>query len=120
VAYRLDLPEHSAVHPVFHVSQLKQAVGGKYAITSSVPGGLSSMQVPEKILQHRLSARGSRPVLQVLVKWMALPESLSTWEDLVALKQKFPAAPAWGQAVAKEGGGVTAATIVPGDIEDWR
>jgi hypothetical protein len=78
------------------------------------------MQVPEKILQHRLSARGSRPVLQVLVKWMALPESLSTWEDLVALKQKFPAAPAWGQAVAKEGGGVTAATVVPGDIEDWR
>lgn len=29
---------------------------------------------------------------------------MATWEDKVTLKQCFPRAPAWGQAVSKEGG----------------
>jgi hypothetical protein len=45
--------------------------------------------------------------MQVLVKWTALPESLSTWEDLEALKQRFPVALAWGQAISKDWGGDT-------------
>jgi hypothetical protein len=35
---------------------------------------------------------------QVLIKWSDSPESLATWEDLEALRQRFPLAPAWGQA----------------------
>jgi hypothetical protein len=39
-----------------------------------------------------------------MVKWSDSPESLATWEDLEALKQRFPRVPAWGQ-VATYGGG---------------
>jgi hypothetical protein len=78
VAYKLALPENSLVHPVFHVSQLKQVVGSKYQVTSSIPTGLSCLQVPEKVLRQRLASNGSHIVMQALIKWTALPESLST------------------------------------------
>jgi hypothetical protein len=47
---------------------------------------LSSLQVPEKVLQRRLVAHGVKTIMQVLIKWLSLPESLSTWEDMEALK----------------------------------
>jgi hypothetical protein len=96
------------VHPVFHVSQLKKAVGSKVAV-SSLPQELSELQVLEKVLQHRLINRGVRSVLQGLIQWSSAPASLAMWEDLEALRQHFPAAPAWGQAGAYGGGDVSAA-----------
>jgi hypothetical protein len=36
-------------------------------------------------------------VQQVLVEWSGLPRDLATWEDLEALRQCFPFAPAWGR-----------------------
>jgi hypothetical protein len=78
VAYKLKLPEASKVHLVFHVSQLKQAVGNKYPVTPIVPNGMFNMQVPELVLQCRMVVCGSRSVMQVLVKWSWLPESLAT------------------------------------------
>jgi hypothetical protein len=110
VAYKLDLPESSRVYPVFHVSHLKQAVGSKFPVTPVVPDGLLHMQVPEQVLQRHLVARGKKFVMQVLVRWSSLPESLATWEDLDAIKQRFPAAPAWGRPASKEGGSVKKAT----------
>jgi hypothetical protein len=46
---------------------------------------------------------------QLLIKWSNWPVSLSTWEDEEAIKQQFSKAPAWGQAVVKEGGNVSRA-----------
>jgi hypothetical protein len=43
----------------------------------------------------------------VLVKWNNLPKELSTWEDFEALKQEFPRATAWGQAVLQGRGNVS-------------
>jgi hypothetical protein len=41
---------------------------------------------------------GSDVRLQVLIQWSGLPAALATWEDVEALRQRFPRAPAWGQA----------------------
>lgn len=48
--------------------------------------------------------RGRDAIVQALVRWNDSLEDLATWEDLDSLKQRFPRAPAWGQAVSKEAG----------------
>jgi hypothetical protein len=95
VAYRLQLPSTSAIHRVVHVSQLKPATGFK----GMVAGDL-------QVLETRMISKGSAQVAQVKVLWSGMTD-LATWEDLDALKQQFPRAPAWGQAVTQEGGNVS-------------
>jgi hypothetical protein len=106
VAFRLDLPEHSSVHPVFHDSQLKQAVGATHQVTPTLPSDFAIHLAPEQVLQTRTVVRGTSSMSQVLVKWNNLPSALTTCEDYKALRQEFPRATAWGQAVFQEGGNV--------------
>lgn len=84
VAYKLELPRSSQIHPVFHVSQLKRAVPTNTVI-ASLPSALNGLQVPEAILQRRVitTSSGVRP--QVLIKWSNSPVALSTWEDFEAI-----------------------------------
>jgi hypothetical protein len=103
-AYKLQLPSSSAIHPVFHVSQLKQAVTDQTEVVSTMPSDIDCPRVPERVLQRRLVTKGVHPVQQVLVKWSNWPLELSTWEDAIALQQMYPMAPAWGQAATQEGG----------------
>jgi hypothetical protein len=85
VAYRLELPEHASIHPVFHVSQLKKAMGSKHQVILTMPADFALHLAPEQILQSRLVRRGHNQVQQVLVKWNNLPSELATWEDFEAL-----------------------------------
>ena len=41
VAYRLELPSYTSIHPVFHVSQLRKAIGTSN-IATNIPFQLSS------------------------------------------------------------------------------
>lgn len=51
-----------------------------------------------QVLPSHGICKGQRLVQQVLVTWSGLPDELATWEDQEALHQRFPLAPAWGQA----------------------
>jgi hypothetical protein len=106
VAYRLQLPDHSSVHPVVHVSQLRRAAGFKGSVSTQLPAIASQFRIPQQVLGSRLITRGANQVAQVRVRWSELPDDLATWEDYVALKQAFPQAPAWGQAGFQELGSV--------------
>lgn len=108
VAYKLELPASSRIHPIFHVSQLKKAVASSVPV-AQLPQSLTGFQVPERILQRRLNADG---LSQILIQWSGMPASLATWEDALLLHQRFPHAPAWGQAGSHRRG------IVTGKVEE--
>jgi hypothetical protein len=98
VAYRLELPNSSHIHPVVHVSQLKMATCFKGTASPTLPTSLPEHSVPYRILQTRGLTSGNHLVQQVLVEWSSLPRELATWEDKDALQQYFLGTPAWGQA----------------------
>ena len=68
VAYRLELTSHASIHLVFHVSQLRKAIGTSTA-TPDIPPQLSSeMELvvePEDILQIQQQLLGDANVLKV-------------------------------------------------------
>jgi hypothetical protein len=100
VAYKLDLPETSRIHPVVHVSQLKRHIASSIQATtdlSSVCTDPSQALVPEVFLETRYVMKGGSTVKQFLVQWTGLPASMATWEEMEDLKRRFRKAPAWGQ-----------------------
>jgi hypothetical protein len=109
----LALPSSSAIHPIFHVSLLKRAVSRRYQVHTELLNPDSNLQIPLQVLDHRLHQYPTHTTPQVLVRWSHLPVQLSTWEDEDTLRQEFPRALAWGQAVSKGGEGVTDQTLTP-------
>lgn len=93
VAYKLQLPLTSKIHPVFHVSLLKKKVGDAPAALSTLPpidkqGVLQWL--PEQILQRSCVRKRNKPVTQWLIKWSGLPNEDATWEDAHNIAQRFP------------------------------
>lgn len=93
VAYKLQLPPGSLVHPVFHVSLLKKKIGSKHAVTTELPkiGPEEQFLVfPYKLLQRRSVKRNNRAVVQWLIQWThSIPED-ATWEDAATIIEQFP------------------------------
>jgi hypothetical protein len=62
VAYRLELPSSSGIHPVFHVSLLNKVVGKSQNVSSMLPSEDVELQVLEKVLGRCMIARGIHPI----------------------------------------------------------
>lgn len=92
VAYKLELPVHSKIHNVFHVSQLRKHVGDMVVSTTLPYQSEDPLQLkePEAIIDRMTVKRRGRAVTKVLVKWKhQLPED-ATWEFYFDLKKKYP------------------------------
>ena len=84
MAYKLELPTSSRVHPVFHVSCLNKVIRDKIPIQSSFPDldeiGNVILET-KKISKKRTKQLRNRVITEYLVKWKNLPLEDSTWED---------------------------------------
>ncbi|XP_075101120.1 uncharacterized protein LOC142176753 [Nicotiana tabacum] len=84
VAYQLDLPHGSQIHPVFHISQLKRRVGpaivpNQQPLVCDSDGRV--LVQPLAILKRRMVKFNNAATVKVLVQWTNLSEEEATWED---------------------------------------
>ncbi|KAG6401025.1 hypothetical protein SASPL_137870 [Salvia splendens] len=82
-AYRIELPASARIHPVFHVSLLKRAIG-EATTEADLPNGLDETDppcLPEKVLDTRTAQHEGEAVDQVLVKWLGIDDNEATWMD---------------------------------------
>jgi len=99
------------VHPVFHVSQLKEFHPDHtpvFAELPPVPSLDTSETIPEAVLDRRLVKKGNSAIPQALIKWSNIPAEAATWEDWDVLKHRFPEILSWGQESSQGGAVVTA------------
>ena len=84
MAYKLELPVASRVHPVFHVSCLNKVIGDKLPIQTILleldEEGKIILE-PEAVTETRTQQLRNRSILEYLIKWKNLSTEDSTWED---------------------------------------
>jgi hypothetical protein len=89
VAYQLELPASSRIHPVFHVSLLKPCYGQPTSQISPIPApGVfpPSSPIPTAVLNRRLSRLGKE---ELLIEWEGLPNSEASWVDKDEFQLQF-------------------------------
>ncbi|XP_071718877.1 uncharacterized protein [Rutidosis leptorrhynchoides] len=93
VAYRLLLPSTSQIHPVFHVSQLKQRKGDAPDSAGTIPPIDTNSVLaakPIKILARRMVKRNNRPDILFLIHWQGANEEDATWERAADIMLRYP------------------------------
>ncbi|KAM2009874.1 hypothetical protein EV1_004345 [Malus domestica] len=84
MAYHLNLPRDSKIHPVFHVSLLKKKIGDAITPTQNLPPidstGLLHWQ-PEKVLDRGMFKKKNAAITKWLIQWTGLPPEDTTWEE---------------------------------------
>ena len=84
MAYKLELPAASRLHPVFHVSCLKKVIGDKLPVQTIFleldEEGKITLE-PEAVIETRTRQLRNRSISEYLIKWKKLSAEDSTWED---------------------------------------
>ena len=92
VAFQLQLPSEARIHPVFHVSQLKRALGNHQA-QEELPPDLehqAELYFPVQILKIREVQKQHEVERQVLIRWHGKSEEEATWENVDVIQNLFP------------------------------
>ena len=75
VAYKLQLPATSQLHPIFHVSLLKKKIGNKTVVSLAPPETDSTghpLVYPATVLDKRIVKRRNQAITQLLIVWSNL------------------------------------------------
>lgn len=90
VAYRLRLPQESKIHPVFHISQLKAALGQDH-LAQTVPPACTDLEnvvmEPAEVLASRVREDGN---VELLVRWQNSVDHENSWMLLAEFEGNFP------------------------------
>ena len=84
MAYKLELPTFSRVHPVFHVSCLKKVIGENLLVQTILPELDEEGKIilePEAVMKTTTQQLRNQSISEYLIKWKNLPTEDSTWED---------------------------------------
>jgi len=90
VAYRLKLPAGCLLHPVVHVSQLRDAKGATRAtleLPQQVTKELEMVVEPEAVLGICPGTGKHHRDLEMLIQWKGLPPLEATWEVFSLIQQ---------------------------------
>ena len=71
VAYELELPSSTSIHPVFHVSQLKRALGSAdlcQPLSPILTEDLEWLVEPDQVLDIRQSSNNNQLGTEVLIQ----------------------------------------------------
>jgi hypothetical protein len=85
VAYKLQLPESSKIHPVLHVSQLKKEIPPHTKVAADDQLQLLTIDAATasyKVLDSCLRKIGNAAVPHLLLQWEGWPSTWATWECL--------------------------------------
>ena len=106
MAYKLELPASSLVHPIFHVSCLKNVIGETILVQKILPELDEEGKIilePEAVTEVRTRQLRNRSISKYLIKWQTYPlkilhgrmrilykskQSYSSVEDNTFLKER--------------------------------
>ncbi|KAJ7949788.1 Ty3/gypsy retrotransposon protein [Quillaja saponaria] len=91
VAYELELPSDSRLHPIFHVSLLRPARGQFPASPPPLPISKDGeLLLFAQVQSHRWVLDGGIPTLELLIEWKDRPMEEASWENYDLLQGQFP------------------------------
>jgi hypothetical protein len=91
VAYRLELPPDSKIHPVFHCSILKLHHGPITESADLPPSAVDNhpLTEPLAIIDHKWDTSTDPPTLMVLIQWKGHAPEDTSWEEWNSIKLNY-------------------------------
>ena len=90
IAYRLELPANGTIHPMFHISQLKRALGeceNREELVLFLIENHEWLVIQKEVYRYQKNENG---LWEVLMSWKGLPRHEATWENYDDFQQSFP------------------------------